>query len=208
MDKHFTLSKALEYSNTVIKHLSSKVYCSYDEKIDEKIKQSELYKAFNNHKTECSIMKDCLAYMYLSFQRNRILHYCFKPAVLLHCIDINGHCSDKVLQKQKIKQEFIFLCELFKVEFMFDPDVSREQVISWNNLALLLETICSVQYHKLSKFYWWFFKTGTILLLFDHSHYHYTYSGYCKKQCWTQNLFLVYCRDFLDIVTHVVKIWV
>ena len=143
MDNHFTLSKALEYSNTVIKHSSSEVNCSYDEKIDDKMKQSELYKAFSTHKTEYSNMKDCLAYMYLSFQRNRLLHCCFQPAVLLHCIDINGHYNDKVLRKQKIKQDFIFLCELFKVEFIFDPDVSREQVIYWNNLALFLEAVAS-----------------------------------------------------------------
>ena len=151
MDNHFTLSKALEYSNTVIKHSSCEIYCSYDEKIDDKMKQSELYKAFSTHKTQYSNMKDCLAYVYLSFQRNRLLHYCFQSAVLLHCIDINGHYNDKVLQKQKIKQDFIFLCELFKAEFIFDPDVSREQVISWNTSVIRQQGESQNGYFKKTK---------------------------------------------------------
>ena len=118
------LKKAIEYSNCTlsITH-DNKIKCFYTSLTDDALRSTKLFQVF---KKTPHLVTQTLSYIYLASQRNKLVHRCVVPAMVLHCIAKNDDGIDK-------KENFAFFKQLFKTEFIFDPDLTVEQVCR-NNL--------------------------------------------------------------------------
>ncbi|XP_057315495.1 dihydroxyacetone phosphate acyltransferase-like [Hydractinia symbiolongicarpus] len=112
------VQKAVEMSDLVLSIDSDEhvKYC-YSTLTDESMKQTNLYKTFGS---ESDLISKSLGYIYISRQRNKLMHSCLLPAIFLHSLNVGQ-------QEEEINRLFVFLCELFKIEFIFDPDVTVKQ---------------------------------------------------------------------------------
>jgi len=114
-DNKQSIKKAIGYTDLVLQNTSNDIIYNCETLIDEKMSKSQLAQAFTHESLD---MRECLAYIYLSFQRNRLMNLCFYPSFLLHCM---------LVDNTKCEQNFMLLCDVFKTEFIFDPDVTLKQ---------------------------------------------------------------------------------
>lgn len=97
---------------------SEQVSCTCSEFTDPKLHSTDLYRAFGKNE---ELLARSLAYIYMSCQRNKLIHPCLLPSLLLHSIEV-GTTIDAS------RTLFCFLRQMFRIEFIFDPDSTPETV--------------------------------------------------------------------------------
>ena len=85
---------------------------------DPKLRTTALYNAFGKNE---ELLSKSLAYIYASCQRNKLVHPCLLPSLVLHSVKV----TNKVREARSL---FCFLKQVFRIEFIFDPDKTGEQV--------------------------------------------------------------------------------
>ena len=102
----------------------------------DSLKSTNLMKITN----DTELISKSLGYIYLSCQRNKLLHGCLLPSILVHSIRNNADIH-------QCKSTFELLSKIFTCEFIFDPDYSADQVcffitIQWiNSIGLVLNIL-------------------------------------------------------------------
>ena len=107
--------KALEYSNMVLKvGLNTVVYdcCQLSSTTSMQNDLSRVLKDLECH---------ALGYVYLSSQRNRLVHSCFFTSILLGSMSRSPHIVI-------CKEAFSFLCDLLQFEVIIDANHNNEKV--------------------------------------------------------------------------------
>ena len=102
---------------------------------EPKIFSSPLFFAFGKDE---DILSQSLAYIYSSCQRNKLIHPCLLPSLLLHCVKSSKH-------QNEAEEMFFHLKQMFKIEFIFDPDKTSKEVnrqfFLYNDLNIFLQSL-------------------------------------------------------------------
>eukprot|EP00111_Clytia_hemisphaerica_P017841 TCONS_00052753-protein len=113
------IEQAVKFSDMVLT-------CDHETKIisrttsaftDPKLRTTALYNAFG--KSE-ELLSKSLAYIYSSCQRNKLVHPFLLPSLVLHSIKVRNDLNGA-------RNLFCFLKQVFRIEFIFDPDKTGEQ---------------------------------------------------------------------------------
>ena len=96
--------------------------------VDPRIQNAQLMKTTG----DVDFLSRSLGYIYLSAQRNKLLHGCLLPSMLVHAVKTCG--GDRV----KSVEQFNFIHKLFHIEFIFDPDNTPQEMFE-STLNLLTE---------------------------------------------------------------------
>ena len=114
------IEETIKFSDMVIDSHPSTKQLSYTCKAfnDPKIFSSPLFFAFGNDE---QLLSQSLAYIYSSCQRNKLIHPCLLPSLLLHCLKSSKH-------QKEAEEIFSSLKQMFRIEFIFDPDKSSQEV--------------------------------------------------------------------------------
>lgn len=146
LNKH-AVTQAVKFSDMVLSSpTTDKITSTIAAFTDPKSVQStSLYEAFGR---DGALVSTALSYIYSSCQRNKLIHGCLLPAMLLHCVKVNNHVVE-------CHQQFSFLKNLFRIEFIFDPESTDGQVCLFRHPVFLKHN---------RKIYLWFEPCRTLLL--------------------------------------------
>ena len=114
------IEQSAKFSDMVIDYNPTTKQLSYTCKafIDPKLHSAPLYSSFGKDEV---LLSQSLAYIYSSCQRNKLIHPCLLPSLVLHCLKSSTNIK-------KAEELFSNLKQMFRIEFIFDPDKSSKQV--------------------------------------------------------------------------------
>lgn len=110
------IRKSITYSDYVLKLNNDTLEYSCAG-LDTSVSSTELSRSTQN--TE--LISQALGYIYLSCQRNKLLHGCLLPSILVHAIKRNSKISE-------CRNVFELISKLLIGEFIYDPDLDINQV--------------------------------------------------------------------------------
>ena len=118
-----SLLQAVKFSDMVLTASENKITSSISAFSDPKVESTTLFEAFGRDR---DLVSRTLAYIYSACQRNKLVHSCLLPSMVLHSANV----EQTYLQ---CLERFHFLKMLFRTEFIFDPDTTAEQVSYYKN---------------------------------------------------------------------------
>lgn len=129
--------ESVKFSDMVLTYTPATNQLAYSSQAfkDPKLLNTPLFFSFGKDE---EMLSQSLAYIYASCQRNKLLHPCLLLSLTLHSLK----ASKDIAEAEELYQ---FLNQMFRIEFIFDPDKSSQQVLPHtfhiNNFTKLLSIL-------------------------------------------------------------------